>query len=183
MILDSRNNSFDFRFPKTFVPEGIAKKYEPYLNRIPGNLFENAVDFINYGIQGINVPGMGFTPVEQNDNPGKTRYFRGRNPMDKSFDKQFTVTMQLMDGYINYWIMTDLLLYYHHGTTKQKHLDDLNLNITDAEDLVMSSICFERPIMNQVSELSINMSDNVAEFSTFDINFYYNKFVIKIHPD
>jgi len=183
MILNSRNDLFDFRFPRTFVPEEIAKKYEPYLNRIPGNLFENAIDFINYGIQGINIPAMGFEPVEQSDNPGRTRYFRGRSPMNKTFDKQFTVTMQLMDGYINYWMMTDLLLYYHHGTTKQKHLDNLSLNISDAEGIIMTSISFEQPIMNQMSELTLNMAENVADFSTFDVNFYYNRFVIKIRPD
>tara|TARA_Y100000114_G_C11738670_1_gene317719 strand:+ start:1041 stop:1592 length:552 start_codon:yes stop_codon:yes gene_type:complete len=183
MILDSRNNSFDFRFPRTFVPEAIAKKYEPYLNRIPGNLFENAIDFINYGIQGINLPGITFDPVSQADNDGTTRYFRGKIPIQNTIERQFTVTMQLMDGYINYWIMTDLLLYYYAPTTKQKYIDDLNLGITDAEDLVMTTIAFEKPIMNQISELSINMSDNVAEFSTFDVNFYYNKFNIKIQPD
>ena len=73
MILDSRNNSFDFRFPKTFIPEAIAKKYEPYLNRIPGNLFENAIDFVNYGIQGINLPGITFDPVSQADNDGNQK--------------------------------------------------------------------------------------------------------------
>ena len=153
------------------------------MNRIPGNLFEGAIDFINYGIQGINLPGITFDPVSQADNDGTTRYFRGKIPIQNTIERQFTVTMQLMDGYINYWIMTDLLLYYYAPTTKQKYIDDLNLGITDAEDLVMTTIAFEKPIMNQISELSINMSDNVAEFSTFDVNFYYNKFNIKIQPD
>jgi hypothetical protein len=183
MILNSRNDLFDFRFPSNFIPKEIADKYEPYLNRIPGNLFERAIDFINYGIQGINLPGITFDPVSQSDNDGTTRYFRGKVPIQNTIERQFTVTMQLMDGYINYWIMTDILLYYYAETTKQKHLEDLNLGITDAEGILMSSVVFEKPIMNQISELSLNMAENVAEFSTFDINFYYNKFNIKIQSD
>tara|TARA_B100001287_G_C22598602_1_gene489267 strand:- start:557 stop:1108 length:552 start_codon:yes stop_codon:yes gene_type:complete len=183
MILNSRNNLFDFRFPRNFVPKEIAEKYEPYLNRIPGNLFEDAIDFVNYGIQAINLPGITFDPVSQSDNDGTTRYFRGKIPIQNTIERQFTVTMQLMDGYINYWMMTDLLLYYYAPTTKQKYIDNLNLGITDAEGIVLSTIAFEKPIMNQISELNLNMSENIAEFTTFDINFYYNKFNIKIESD
>jgi len=183
MILNSRNNLFDFRFNKNFVPKEIVEKYKPYLNKIPGNLFEEPIDFINYGIQGLNLPGMGFEPVEQSDNPGSTRYYRGRSPMKKSFEKQFTITMQLMDGYINYWMMTDILLYYHHSTTKQKHLDDLKLRVLDSEGLGISSITFEQPILNQISELTLNMAENISEFSTFDLNIYYNRFEIKMDID
>ena len=183
MILDSKNNSFDFRFPKTFIPEAIAKKYEPYLNRIPGNLFEGAIDFINYGIQGINLPGITFDPVSQADNDGTTRYFRGKIPIQNTIARQFTVTMQLMDGYINYWIMTDTLLYYYADQTPDKYLPDLKLRILDAEGLGVASITFEKPIMNSINELSLNLAENVAEFNTFELNFVYNKFNIKIDLD
>ena len=79
--------------------------------------------------------------------------------------------------------MTDILLYYYAPTTKQKHITDLKLGILDAEDLVLANITFEKPILNQISELNLNMAENVAEFNTFDLNFYYNKFHIKIDVD
>ena len=183
MILDSRNNSFDFRFPRKFIPQEIVDKYKPYLNKIPGNLFEDPIDFINYGIQSINLPGITFDPVSQADNDGTVRYFRGKVPIQNTIERQFTVTMQLIDGYINYWMMTDILLYYYAPTTKQKHITDLKLGILDAEDLVLANITFEKPILNQISELNLNMAENVAEFNTFDLNFYYNKFHIKIDVD
>jgi hypothetical protein len=183
MILNSRNNLFDFRFNKNFVPKEIVDKYKPYLNKIPGNLFEEPIDFVNYGIQGINLPGVTFDPVSQSDNDGSTRYFRGKIPTQNTVTRQFTVTMQLMDGYINYWMMNDILLYYYAPTTKQKHLDDLKLRVLDAEGLGISSITFEQPILNQISELTLNMAENVSEFNTFDLNFYYNKFEIKMDID
>ena len=104
-------------------------------------------------------------------------------PIQNTINRQFTVTMQLMDGYINYWMMTDILLYYYAPSTKKRYIDDLKLGILDNEELVVAGITFEKPILNQISELNLNMAENVAEFNTFDLNFYYNKFHIKIDVD
>ena len=38
------------------------------------------------------------------------------------------------------------------------------------------SVVFEKPIFNSISELELNMSNNIAEFTTFDVTFRYNKF-------
>tara|TARA_A100001037_G_scaffold303591_1_gene337994 strand:- start:12333 stop:12884 length:552 start_codon:yes stop_codon:yes gene_type:complete len=183
MILNSRNNLFDFRFPSNFIPEEVAEKYKDYLHKIPGTLLENPIDFINYSIQAINLPGITFDPVSQSDNDGTTRYHRGKIPIQNTVDRQFSVTLQLLDGYINYWIMLDTLLYYYAEQTREKYTPDMKLRILDAEGLGVASISFEKPILNQISELNLSMSENVAEFNTFTMNFYYNKFSIKIDID
>ena len=118
MILNSRNNLYDFRFPRKFVPEEVANKYKSYLNRIPGSLLAEPIDYINYSIQGINVPGISFDPITQADNDGTTRYHRGAVPIQNTIQREFTVTMQLLDGFINYWIMMDTLLYYYARSTR-----------------------------------------------------------------
>jgi hypothetical protein len=58
MILNSRNNLFNFKFPRKFIPEEVAEKYRNYLNRVPGNLLTEPIDFINYSVQGIGIPGL-----------------------------------------------------------------------------------------------------------------------------
>ena len=63
MLLDARNNLFEFHFPRNFIPKEISDKYKPYLNRMPGNIIEEPLDFLNYTIQSVNLPGMGFEPV------------------------------------------------------------------------------------------------------------------------
>ena len=183
MILNSRNNSFDFKLPRGFIPQEVAEKYKDYLLKIPGTLIEEPVDFINYGIQAINLPGISFDPVSQADNDGTTRYHRGRTPIQNTIERQFTITFQLMDGFINYWILLDTLLYYYADSTKEKYTSDLKLRIMDAEGLGLASISFDKPIMNSISELNLSMADGVAEFNTFEVNFYYNKFSIKIDID
>ena len=102
MILNSRNNTYDFRFPRNFIPDEVADKYRKYLAKIPGNIMAEPIDFVNYSVQGLNVPGINFDPVTQNDWDGTTRYHRGAQPIQNTVERQFTVTMQLLDGFINY---------------------------------------------------------------------------------
>jgi hypothetical protein len=180
MILNSRNNLYDFRFPRKFVPEEVANKYKSYLNRIPGSLLAEPIDYINYSIQGINVPGISFDPITQADNDGTTRYHRGAVPIQNTIQREFTVTMQLLDGFINYWIMMDTLLYYYARSTKEPYTQPLTLRILDAEGASVAYMEFQKPIMNSINELSLNMAQNVAEFNTFEVSFFYNKLDLRL---
>ena len=183
MILNSRNNLFNFKFPRNFIPTEVADKYRIYLNRMPGNIIEEPIDFINYSIQGVALPGISFDPIEQSPNDGTITYHRGSIPIQNTIERQFQVEMQLLDGYINYWIMQDTLLYYYSKGVKTPFLDNLKLQILDAEGIHIMSAVFEKPIMNSITELELNMSSNIAEFNTFTLNFYYNKFNITLEID
>ena len=173
MLLNSRNNLFSFNFPRNFIPATIAEKYKPYLNRIPGNVIEEPIDFLNYTIQGCNFPSVSQETMETNAR-GSSRFHRGVQASVVD-DKTFTVTFQLVDGYINYWILRDIFTtYYNHTETKEHFLQDLTLNITDAEGNVIVTVKMMYPIMLGVSELSMSFASNVAEFNTFDVAFQYN---------
>ena len=183
MVLNSRNNLFNFQFPRTFIPKEVADKYKKYLNRMPGNIITEPIDFINYSIQGVAVPGISFDPISQAPNDGTIIYKRGAMPIQNLIQREFTVTMQLLDGFINYWIMQDTLLYYYSKAVKEGTLEDIKLQILDAEGIHVVSVVFEKPIMNSIAELELNMSQNVAEFNTFTVNFHYNKFNIELEID
>ena len=176
MILNSRSNLYNFKFPRTFIPQSIIDKYKPYLNKMPGNIISEPIDYINCAIQGITVPGISFDPVQETPNDGTIMYKRGYVPVQNLINREFSVEMQLLDGFINYWILTDTLLYYYDRSTERPYTDDLKLQILDAEGLHVMSAVFEKPIMKSINELSLNMSSNVAEFTTFSVDFTYNKF-------
>lgn len=180
MILNSRNNLYDFRFPRTFIPKEVSDKYRAYLNRIPGSLLADPIDYVNYSIQGINIPGVSFDPTTQADNDGTTRYHRGAVPIQNTITREFTVTMQLLDGFINYWIMMDTLLYYYARSTKEPYTQPLTLRVLDAEGASVAYMEFQKPIMNSINELSLNMAQNVAEFNTFEVSFFYNKLDLRL---
>jgi hypothetical protein len=183
MILNSRNNSFDFRFPRGFIPTEVAEKYKKYLNRVPGGLLAEPVDFVNYSIQGVNIPGITFDPITQADNDGTTRYHRGAVPIQNTIAREFTVTFQLLDGFINYWIMMDTLLYYYARSTEQPYIEPFTLRILDAEGASVAFMKFEKIILNSINELNLNMAENVADFSTFECNFFYNKMSLDLEID
>lgn len=180
MILNSRNNLYDFRFPRKFIPDEVSDKYRPYLNRVPGSLLADPIDYVNYSIQGINIPGISFDPTTQADNDGTIRYHRGAVPIQNTITREFTVTMQLLDGFINYWIMMDTLLYYYARSTKEPYTQPLTLRVLDAEGASVAYMEFQKPIMNSINELSLNMAQNVAEFNTFEVTFFYNKLDLRL---
>jgi len=183
MILSSRNNSFDFKFPRKFIPQEIVDKYKKYLNKVPGALLAEPIDYINYSIQGVNIPGVSFEPITQQDNDGSTRYHRGAVPIQNTITREFTVTMQLLDGFINYWIMMDTLLYYYARSTKEPYCTDVTLRILDAEGASVAYMEFQKPILKSINDLNLTFSENVAAFSTFELNFVYNKLDLRIEVD
>lgn len=176
MILNSRSNLYNLKFPRTFIPKEVVDKYYDYLNRMPGNVIQDPIDYINYSIQGISLPGISFDPIEQSPNDGTITYKRGFTPIQNLINRELTVTMQLLDGFINYWILTDTLLYYYDRSNTKPYLDDLKLQILDAEGMHIMSVVFEKPIMTGINDLELNMASNIADFTTFDCTFVYNKF-------
>ena len=183
MVLNSRNNAFDFKFPRKFIPAEVAEKYKKYLNKVPCGLLSEPIDFINYSIQGINLPGVSFDPISQEDNDGTKRYHRGALPIQNVINREFTVTMQLLDGFINYWIMLDTLLYYYARSTKQTHLEPLTLRILDSEGASVAYMEFTDAIMNSINELNLNFAENVSQFSTFEVTFFYNKLNLRLEVE
>src|ERR1017187_2113457 len=168
MILNARDNLFQFNFPKTFMPKVVAEKWKKYLNRIPGNVITEPLDFINYTVQSINLPGMGYEPIIQNRNPGRNWAFRSTLPEQELFQKEFTITFQLIDGYVNYWMLQEMLAYYYQFNNKKMYIDDLNIRITDAEGNVLITARIIQPLIKNISELQMSFASNVAEFKTFD---------------
>jgi hypothetical protein len=180
MILNSRNNAYDFRFPRRFIPEEVANKYKKYLNRVPGGLLAEPIDFVNYSIQGLNIPGVTFDPVTQSDNDGTIRSHRGAQPIQNTIAREFTVTFQLLDGFINYWLMMDTLLYYYARSTKQAFIEPLTLRILDAEGASVAYMEYSGIIMTSINELNLNMAENVSDFATFECSFVYNKLNLRL---
>lgn len=183
MLLNARDNLFQFGFPRNFIPRSISEKYKPYLNRIPGNLIEEPIDFINYTIQSINFPGVGFDPVQQAQYPGRNILFRASKPVQELFQKELTVTFQLVDGYINYWILLETLQYYYDFSNENTYAEPLNLRMLDSEGNALVSATMKDTLLRGISDLQMSFASNVAEFKTFDLNIAYNELEIRIELD
>ena len=175
MILSARNNQFKFDFPRNFIPKVISDKYKPFLNRIPGGLIKEPIDYWNYGIQSLNLPGPSFDAVTQVDYPGNQRAFRSSIPKQQLFDKTMTVTMQAFDGYVNYWMAVEMFEHYYKLSGKHPYLPEgVGVQMLDADGNVFVTIKLKDMIMSSVGALDLNFSSNTIEFQTFDITFGYN---------
>lgn len=182
MLLSARNNQFRFSFPRNFIPKHIGDKYKSYWSKMPGGLIKEPIDFFNYGIQSLNMPGPTFTPVEQNDYPGFTRSFRASVPRQELFDTTLTVTMQAFDGWINYWMSIELFEYYYGLNGKNAYLPEgVGVQMLDSEGYALVTVKMANMIMTGVSPLDLNFSSNTVEFQTFDLSFTYNSLDIAVN--
>jgi hypothetical protein len=182
MLVSARNNQFSFSFPRNFIPKQIADKYRSYFNKMPGGLIKEPIDFFNYGIQSINLPGPSFTPVEQNDAPGITRRFRSSLPKEELIDTSLTVTMQAFDGWVNYWMAVEIFDYYYALGSKNQYIPEgVGIEMLDGEGYALVTVNLKDMLMSSVGSLDLNFSSNTVEFKTFDITFIYNRLDIAVN--
>lgn len=184
MINSGRNNAFYFNFPKEFVPEAIVKRYKPILDKIPGNMITEPIDFINYSVQSVNLPGMTYTPTEQTNHMGTKKHHRDAIPVEELKAKEMTITFQKLDGYINYWMMYDIMMYYYADDNSKLYLPEgTAVRILDEEGFIIITATLERLLFNEISELNLSFSENMPDFNTFECTFTYNKLNIKNEID
>lgn len=179
MFLSSSDNSFKFLFPKIMFPDELLSKYKPYIERIPGALVTDPVDIFNYAIQSLSLPQLSFDPITQLDHPGTTRQYRANVQETELYERTITVTCQTLTGFVNYFMALDLFKYYYDFQNKESHLPcSFDINITDSESHVVSTLHFEDLLMTSVSGLEFNFSSNTVDFKSFEITFAYNIFEI-----
>lgn len=181
MLLPARNNQFEFFFAKTFIPDEIEKRYMPYLDRIPGNMFGRCIDYVNYGIQGFNMQSTQFDVVEQYDR--KTPYNRiYRSPFspEKLMSKEFTVTNQLYDGYVNYFLMLDLFHYYY-SSAGDKFIPGVPfMRVMDGNGYEIFTIEYKNVLFTSIDGLDFNFSSNTIDMKTFSCTFRAQEAEIKL---
>jgi hypothetical protein len=184
MFNNSRNNNFYVAFPKTFFPEEIAIRYQPFINRIT-NIHPALHDFINFHIMKITIPNINFEPVVQTptspsfreDNAGSESVgFRDASNKHDLIDKNFTVTMGAVDGYLNYWVMLETFLYWYAYPQKKQHPLDLNVLILDNEGNILFRAEFIKCMITGLSEFELDYTSPSDDLKTFDCTFAFNRF-------
>ncbi|WP_296864307.1 hypothetical protein [uncultured Methanobrevibacter sp.] len=179
MYLSSSNDKFEFLFPKIMFPDNLINKYKQYTEKIPGAVITNPVDIFNFAVQSLTIPELTFDPIQQLDHPGQTRQYRANVQETELYDRTITFTCQTLTGFINYFMAIDLFKYYYDFRNDKSHLPcSFDINVSDAEGYIVSTLHFEDILFTSVSGLEFNFSSNTIDFKTFDISFAYNKFEI-----
>ncbi len=181
MILQNRNDLFKIELPRVFVPEEIKQRYEPYLHRMPTPITD-VMDVINYSIQSITIPNFNYDPIEQvkpggytGKSRGTTRRWRASVNATGLIEKSVTITFQLLDGNINYWIMLETLFHYYSFDYEKPYTFDIPVHIFDAEGLRMYTSIFKDVLFTGLNEFTLSYSESTPEFKTFDATFAFNE--------
>ncbi len=184
MILNSRNNLFLFNFPIAFIPDEIKDRYSKYLNRIPGNMITRPIDFINYSVQSVNLPAVSYDPATQVGKHGRTRQYRASVPEQELMSKELTITLQLLDGNINYWILLDTLAFWYQFPQPKPFIPEgTSLRILDSEGNIIVTSEFRKLLFKEIGSLEMSFSNNSQDFTTFDCTFGYDELITKVELD
>lgn len=178
MFLSGSFNRFRFYFPKVFIPDEIADKYRPLIQRIPGCMIQEPIDFLNYAIQSIDVsiktPYEPTTQVDRGTPWGRL----GRAMRDPRvwLNRDMTISFQLDSAYIIWFLLMDLWDYYYCEPKKeQRFIPSLpGLEIYDGHGRILYRVKFTDVLFNGVDGIQFNFSDNSVDLKTINAQFKIN---------
>jgi hypothetical protein len=179
MILNPRGNSFYFNFPRGFFPGRVTEKYLPYIKKQPVP-FDTVEQYINSTIQSVSFPSLTLDSVEQVRKLGKKISYKGSNPVQDLFSKEFSINMKMTDGFMSYWIMLDTILDFVNFANPEVFLMNLPLRIMDSHGSIVASVVFQEVLFTSFGEIELNYTSNNPQFSTFPVGFKCNYLDIKM---
>jgi len=184
-FLSGNNNNFRFAFSKPFIPQEIEDKYSSILNRIPGNMCDNVLDFLNYSIKSIKiqVSPNGYEAITQRDRGTPYERVRRSNAYpDALFNKDMTIIFQLDQAYIIWSILTDLFIYYYCSDEDKFIPPFPGMEIMDCYHKIMYRINFTDVLFTNVSGLEFDFSSNSIEQKSVETTWKVSRMEITLEP-
>jgi hypothetical protein len=184
-FLSGKNNNFRFAFSKTFIPQEIEDKYSPILNRIPGNMCESVLDFINYSIKSVNIQlsPNGYDVIMQRDRGTPYDRMRRSNAFpDTLLNKDLTITFQLDQAYIIWSILNEVFMYYYCSGEDKFIPPFPGMEILDCYNKVMYRVDFIDVLFTSVSGLEFDFSSDSVEQKTIETTWKVSKVDINFEP-
>ncbi len=182
MILNNRQSSFIFEFPKEFFDAKVVEKYTPYYKSLilP---YDNISDFMTSTVQQVDFPGWSMDLATQTLILGKQRDMKNSKPIQDLFNREITVTFKLTDAFLNYFIMLENAMAFLDFDSEKQVLPPFILVLLNSEGGIVSQIEYNKVILKSMSNLKLSYSSNTPNFTTFDATFKYFDFNLKIAID
>ena len=201
MVLNSRQNSFLINLPQDFFSPEIDVKYEKYYRNLilP---YRSISDFMASTIQTVNFPGLATVLPTQTRTLGKVQELQSAKPIADMFARDLKLTFKLTDSYLNYFIMMDNLLNYLEpanvnpnntqnslgqalsntqiSNSNHPYFSPIRLTLLNNEGYGVSSIVFNRPMITNLSALTLSYSSITPQFQLFTVDFKYYNFDLEL---
>ena len=171
--INSQNNGFYLKLPIGFVSKRLDEKYSKVLQALP-TPYKNTLDYLNSTIQNITFPEMSMENPEQFYKFGDSVSMKSSELIDELFDKDITITFKSTDGYLNYWIVFEIILEYISWINKEKFLGNIIITNTNAHGFSYANIIMKRITFSSLSGNEFNFTDNTSDLQNFDLNLKFN---------
>ena len=178
MILNSLNNQFLVRFPKSFFYPEIHERWTPVVKRLKLP-YESIEDFMNASIQSITFPTLNLSTVAQTQQQFKIAMRPGKE-LEPLLDKNLSITFKLSEGFITYWILFEQIeLYIQIYQIKELFWDPIYVSFLDHHGFELLAFSFNKIVPTGLSQFNVSYASTLAEFNTFTLNLTYNRFKIQ----
>lgn len=196
LSLPPRFDLFRFGFPKEFIPEEIAIKYQKEINKNAA-VITTPIDYLNESIQGISLPGISDIVIQQpqvshnstkpqnstsKGNLGKLNiepfhdntYKSPSNPLS-NITKEFKVTFRLNQGLMNYFMLYETAFYHICKPIDYSDgLDVFQVYVLNEEGIPTCKVVLQQLLVTGLDGLDFNYSKMERASETFDITFSFN---------
>ncbi len=181
-------NLFKFAFPSDFFKSGITQKYDEWLKVEPLNI-DKIEQAINQSIQTITLPSFGLEPTMQlqpHSGGGVEVGSTTVQPWEKLVeDKNFTVTMKHVNGFMTYFLMLEHYIQYADSkngkVTDFGKVPDMSVVVYDNFKNVLFTFTFTGVQFIGLDELELSKTRIHNEFTTFGVRFMFNSYRLDFH--
>lgn len=179
MYLDSRHSGFILLFPPTFYGEDIKKRYKSYVKQmlLP---YENVDDFMSSTVQQVSFPGFDMVTAQQTRMYGKQQDYKSAKPVEDLIERSLTVTFQITDGFVNYFIFFDNAIKYLYLGNSTQYFDIMRLGWLSREGWMLGHVDFIQVTLTGMSGFKLSYSAMGHEFNTFDAKFKFNDWRVSV---
>lgn len=162
-------------FPPTFFNPALKETYKSYVKQmlLP---YETLDDFMSSSIQSISFPGWDMSMPQQTRKYGKEQDFKSAKPVEDLLEREMTVTFQITDGFVNYFIFMDNAVKYldFRNESKNMYFDVMRLGWLSREGYLLGYIDMKMVVLHGMSNFKLSYAAQAQEFNTFDAKFKFN---------
>ena len=173
MYLDSRHSGFILLFPPDFYDPELKKSYKTYVKQmlLP---YDTLDDFMSSTVQAVAFPGWDMNMPQQQRKYGAEQDFKNAKQVKDLFEREMTVTFQIVDGFVNYFLFLDNALRYLDFNNKKQYFEVMRLGWLSREGFLLGYMDLKKVILHGMSNFKLSYSNMSQEFTTFDAKFKFN---------
>lgn len=173
MLLNSKNSSFIFSFPQGWFDKEIEDRYKMFFERRP-IIYKDLTDYMSYTVQSVSWPAFTGETVSQTAGT-MTRTFKSGENFIKNIQKELRVTFRTVEGFLNFFVMFDVLQkYWTRSPDAKTFLPDLRIFVLDHYGYLMMTVLMKNIVFKGISELELSFASNIPEYRTFECIFEYS---------